>query len=104
MFVHGFFTNRLPKARPAGTGVELCGGAVEWIPAGRTDIDSLAVIERVAIQRWCLCATAPHHEELLWRHDNLPFLVREMHLLIKRNRVELRANLRCVQIARRVRA
>src|SRR5262249_23806303 len=50
IFVHGFFANRLPKARPAGAGVELCVGPVEWIAAARTNIDSLAVIESVAIQ------------------------------------------------------
>ncbi len=98
--VYRFFADRLPETRPAGARVEFRFSAVERITARGANVNAFAVIERVTAQRPSLRARSTHDIKLLRGHDELPFLIREIDFLIERNRVQLRANLRCIEIAR----
>ena len=99
-FVNRFFADRLPKTRPAGARIEFRLRAVKRIAARGANVNAFAVIERITAQRPSLRARSTHDIKLLRGHDELPFLIREIDFLIERNRVQLRANLRCIEIAR----
>ena len=99
-FVHHFFADRLPETRPAGAGVEFRGGAVERIAARGANVNAFAMIKRITARRRSLRARSAHDVELLRGHDELPFLVCEIDFLIERNSVQLRMNLRRIEIAR----
>ena len=98
-FVNRFFADRLPETRPAGARIEFCLRAVKRIAARGANVNAVAVIERVTAQGRRLRARSAHDIELLRRQYELPFFVREIDFLGERNSVQLRANLRCIEIA-----
>ncbi len=98
--MYRFSADRLRETRPTGAGVEFVLRAVERVAAGGANISAFAVLKRVATLRRSLRARPAHDMELFRGHDELPFVIRKVDMLIERNGVQLRANLRGVEIAR----
>ena len=94
-----FFTDRLPETRPAGARIEFRLRAVKRIPARGANVDAVAVIERVTAKGRQLRARSAHDVELLRRQYDQPFFVREIDFLVGRNSIQLRPDLRCINIA-----
>src|SRR5947199_7700404 len=82
-------SNRLPKTRPSSSRIVFCVRTEQRIAASRAKVNSLFARVRVSVGERQFRSPSSKYVILAARQDVFPFIVRELHFLIYRNRLEL---------------
>src|SRR2546427_8805212 len=81
-------SNRLPKTRPSSSRIVFCIRTEQRIAASRAKVNSLLVRVPVSVGERKFRSPSSKYVILANRQDIFPFIVRELHFLIQRNRSE----------------
>src|SRR5437899_5885348 len=85
-------SNRLPKTLPSRSRIVFCIRTEQRIAASRAKVNSLFVRVPVSVGERQFRSPSSKYVILANRQDIFPFIVRELHFLIKRNGGEPDAN------------
>src|SRR5207244_12886110 len=92
--------NRLPKTRPSSSRVIFCVRTEQRIAASRAKVNSLLVRVPVSVGERQFRSPSSKYVILATRQDIFPLIVRELHFLIQRNRLELGLDSRGLRLIR----